>query len=167
MTGLSTSHARKGPSTGAGTIVLWALELSSNTASEPLSGAGDSNLLGDGEILLGYCDLSYSFSRGTKGFQHAHKKRERRALFSQAPERLEALGSSGIEGREPAIDALARQRLQGGASWELGKPVPATTECASSSPYEESGTKTVSRSLQTHKPKQSRVRAPKHTFQRS
>lgn len=80
---------------------------------------------------------------------------------------MEALGSSGTEGREPAIEALARQRLQGGASWELGKPVRMSTECASWSPYEESGAKAVSRFLQTHKPKQSRVRAPKPTFQRS
>lgn len=60
-----------------------------------------------------------------------------------------------------------RQRLQGRASWELGKPVPAPTECTSRSLCEESGAKTVSRSLQTHKARQPGVRSPKPTFQRS
>lgn len=60
----------------------------------------------------------------------------------QASELSEALGSSGIQGREPAVEALARQRLHG----QQGKPVAAPSACASRSPGEESGAKAVSRS---------------------
>lgn len=52
-------------------------------------------------------------AEGPKSFKHQRVRAKNTIL--QASELSEALGSSGIQGREPAVKALARQRLHGAA----------------------------------------------------